>query len=92
MAKATGDRIGAIRSARMEVFQIILVNSTEVNDSGVNDTSSWDKKVTAVVSPRNTIRSPPCRKNPVSAAILPICYTGTSGNYLFFVDDMVMVG
>jgi hypothetical protein len=50
MAKATGNHIGAIRSARMGVFQITPVNSTDVSDYGVNDTSSWDKKVTAVVS------------------------------------------
>ncbi len=50
MAKATGNRIGAIRSAKMGVFQITPVNSNEVADSGVNDTSSWEKKVTAVVS------------------------------------------
>jgi len=34
----------------MGVFQITPVNSNEVADSGVNDTSSWEKKVTAVVS------------------------------------------
>jgi hypothetical protein len=50
MAKATGNRIGPIRSARMGVFQITPINSTEVADSGVNDTSAIDKKVTAVVS------------------------------------------
>lgn len=50
MAKATGNKIGAIRSARMGVFQITPINSNEVSDYGVNDTSSLDKKVTAVVS------------------------------------------
>ncbi len=50
MAKATGNRIGAIRSAKMGVFQIAPVNSNQVSDYGVNDTSSWEKKVTAVVS------------------------------------------
>jgi len=50
MVKATGNKIGFMRSARMGVFQITPVNSTEVSDWGVNDTSSLDKKVTAVVS------------------------------------------
>jgi hypothetical protein len=50
MAKATGNRIGGIRSARMGVFQITPINSNEVSDYGVNDTSSLDKKVTAVVT------------------------------------------
>lgn len=50
MVKATGNKIGCIRSARMGVFQITPVTSTEVSDWGVNDTSSLEKKVTAVVS------------------------------------------
>jgi hypothetical protein len=50
MAKATGNKIGFMRSARMGVFQITPANSTEVSDWGVNDTSSIDKKVTAVVN------------------------------------------
>ena len=50
MAKATGNKIGFIRSARMGVFQITPVNSTEVSDWGINDTGSLVKKVTAVVT------------------------------------------
>jgi hypothetical protein len=50
MAKATGNRIGVIRSARMGVFQITASDSTDVSDMGINDTSSVDKKVTAVVT------------------------------------------
>ena len=50
MTRATGNRIGLMRSARMGVFQITPVNSTEVSDWGVNDTSSLEKKVTAVVN------------------------------------------
>jgi hypothetical protein len=50
MAQATGNRIGPIRSARMGVFQIAPIHSTEVSDRGVNDTSSLEKKVTAVVT------------------------------------------
>lgn len=50
MAKATGNRIGLMRSAKMGVFQITPVNSTEVSNWGVNDTTSLEKKVTAVVT------------------------------------------
>lgn len=50
MAKATGNRIGFMRSARMGVFQITPATSTEVSDFGMNDTSSLDKKVMAVVT------------------------------------------
>ena len=50
MAKATGNTIGFMRSAKMGVFQITPINSTEVSDWGENDTSSLYKKVTAVVT------------------------------------------
>lgn len=50
MVKATGNKIGSIRSARMGVFQITPITSTDVSDWGVNDTSSLEKKVMAVVS------------------------------------------
>ncbi|MBI2472074.1 MAG: SIMPL domain-containing protein [Planctomycetes bacterium] len=50
MTNATGNTIGFMRSARMGVFQITPVNSTEVSDWGINDTSSLKKKVTAVVT------------------------------------------
>jgi hypothetical protein len=50
MAKSTENKIGFMRSARMGVFQITPVNSTEVSDWGENDTSSLYKKVTAVVT------------------------------------------
>lgn len=50
MVKATGNKIGSIRSARMGVFQITPATSTDVSDYGVNDTTSFDKKVMAVVN------------------------------------------
>lgn len=50
MTRATGNKIGLMRSAKMGVFQITPINSTEVSDYGVNDTSSLEKKVTAVVN------------------------------------------
>jgi len=49
MVKATGNKIGFMRNARMGVFQITPVTSTEVSDWGQNDTTSLDKKVMAVV-------------------------------------------
>lgn len=50
MAGSTGNSIGLMRSAQMGVFQITDPNSTEVSDSGINDTQSIEKKVTAVVN------------------------------------------
>lgn len=50
MAKSTGNKIGLMRSAKMGVFQITPVTSTEVSDWGENNTTSLDKKVMAVVS------------------------------------------
>lgn len=50
MANSTGNKIGAIRSARMGVFQITPVTSTDVSWYGENDTSSFEKKVMAVVT------------------------------------------
>ena len=50
MVKASGSTIGVMRSARMGVFQITPTTSTDVSDYGYNDTSSLEKKVTAVVS------------------------------------------
>jgi hypothetical protein len=49
MARSTGNKIGLMRSARMGVFQITPITSTDVSDWGENDTSSLDKKVMAVV-------------------------------------------
>lgn len=48
MLKSTGNRAGAIKSVKAGVFQITTPNSTEVSDYGVYDTSTIDKKVTAV--------------------------------------------
>lgn len=48
MLRATGNRVGKIRSVRMGVFQITPPDSNEVSDWGINDTSSIEKKVTAV--------------------------------------------
>jgi len=50
MANSTGNKIGAIRSAKMGVFQITPITSTDVSWYGENDTSSFEKKVMAVVT------------------------------------------
>ncbi|MEJ7847410.1 MAG: SIMPL domain-containing protein [Pyrinomonadaceae bacterium] len=50
IAASTGNSIGTVRSARMGVLQITAADSTEVSDSGINDTSSIDKDMTAVVN------------------------------------------
>jgi hypothetical protein len=50
MAKNAGSSIGRLRGARMGVFQVTPALSTEVTDSGVNDTSSLDKDITSVVA------------------------------------------
>ena len=50
IADSTGNRIGAVRSARMGVMQITAADSTEVSDAGISDTTTIDKDVTAVVN------------------------------------------
>jgi hypothetical protein len=50
MAQSTGNKIGAIRSAKMGTFQITPINSYDVSWYGENDTSSYEKKVMAVVN------------------------------------------
>lgn len=50
MLKATHNRPGKIQSVNMGVFQITPLDSTDVSDMGINDTSTIDKKVTAVAN------------------------------------------
>lgn len=50
MAVSTGNKIGLMRSAKMGIFQITPVNSYDVSWYGNNDTSSFEKKVNAVVN------------------------------------------
>ena len=50
MLKANSNRVGKIQSVKMGVFQITDVDSTSVSDMGINDTSTIDKKVTAVAN------------------------------------------
>lgn len=50
IASSTGNQIGEVRSSKMGVIQINAKNSTDVSDYGMNDVSSLEKTITAVVS------------------------------------------
>ncbi len=50
VAESTESSIGSVRTARMGVLQITPADSNDVSDSGMNDTSSLDKDITAVVN------------------------------------------
>ena len=50
MLGANNNRVDKMRSVRMGVFQITQPNSNSVSDYGIHDTSTIDKKVTAVVN------------------------------------------
>ena len=50
MLSAASSRVGGVKSMKMGVFQITTPDSTNVADYGINDTSSIDKKVTAVAN------------------------------------------
>lgn len=50
IAEATGRELGPMRSARMGVLQITPKLSNMISDYGINDLSSIEKEITAVVS------------------------------------------
>ncbi|TPE46020.1 SIMPL domain-containing protein [Pontibacter mangrovi] len=50
ITEATGRDLGPITNARMGVIQITPVNSNMISDYGINDATSIDKEITAVVS------------------------------------------
>ena len=50
MLKATHNRVGKIQSVKMGVFQITPVDSNDVSDMGLSDTSSIEKKITSVAN------------------------------------------
>ncbi|MGB7158210.1 MAG: SIMPL domain-containing protein [Tepidisphaeraceae bacterium] len=52
IAGNSGAKLGTIREARMGVMQINPLHSNAVSDSGNNDTSSYEKEITAIVSAR----------------------------------------
>ena len=56
MLSATHNKTGSIQSVKMGVFQITPVDSTSVSDMGINDTSTIEKKVTAVANVTFRIR------------------------------------
>ncbi len=49
IAQSAGSQLAGLKDASMGVMQITSVNSTEVSDYGMYDTSSIEKQVTAVV-------------------------------------------
>jgi len=49
IASSTGNQVGGLRTAEMGVLQITPPDSSEVTGYGVNDTSSLEKDITAVV-------------------------------------------
>ncbi|MBQ2611107.1 SIMPL domain-containing protein [bacterium] len=50
MLKSTHNRVGKIQSVKMGVFQITPVDSTDVTDYGISDTSTIEKKITSVAN------------------------------------------
>lgn len=50
LVAALGGTLGSVRAARVGVYQVTPRNATDVSDSGINDTTSRAKDVTAVVS------------------------------------------
>ncbi|MBM3875902.1 MAG: SIMPL domain-containing protein [Verrucomicrobia bacterium] len=50
IAQQGGSRIGGLQSARMGVFQITPLHSSQTSWEGMNDTTSLEKTVTAVVT------------------------------------------
>lgn len=56
VAAAAGAHLGPIRDARMGVLQVTPQHSTQVSDYGINDNSSIEKQITAVVHASFAIR------------------------------------
>lgn len=50
MVGVTGNKIGMLQAARVGVFQITSLYSNEIADYGINDTYSYEKEITAVVT------------------------------------------
>ncbi|MGI5971849.1 MAG: SIMPL domain-containing protein [Oscillospiraceae bacterium] len=50
MAENAGSKLGRLKSASMGVFQITPRFSNDISDYGINDTSSLEKDITAVVN------------------------------------------
>jgi uncharacterized protein len=56
LVKGLGGKLGAMRSSSLGVYQVTPRDSTDVSDYGINDTSSREKDVTAVVSATFAVR------------------------------------
>ena len=56
LVKGTDGKIGVMTGAKVGVFQIVPVDSTDVSDYGINDTSSKEKKVIATVNATFTVK------------------------------------
>ena len=56
IAENTNSKVGALRTAKMGVFQITPLYSNEISDYGINDTSSLVKEITAVMNCEVDIR------------------------------------
>ncbi len=56
IAASTGSDLGPMRTARMGVLQITPKNSTQISDYGMNDVTSIEKEITAVVNASFQIR------------------------------------
>jgi hypothetical protein len=56
IAESTDSDIGPLKNARMGVLQITPKNSNEISDYGMNDVSSIEKEITAVVNASFEIR------------------------------------
>ena len=48
--RSSGKSAGQLKSASVGVFQITPPYSNEISDYGINDTSSIDKEITAVIT------------------------------------------
>lgn len=56
IAENAGSTLGKLKTAKMGVFQITPINSNDVSDYGINDTSSIEKEIMSVVNCTFTTR------------------------------------
>lgn len=56
LVAGTNGKIGVMTSAKLGVFQIVPVDSTEVENYGINDTSTIEKKIVSTVSATFTVK------------------------------------
>jgi hypothetical protein len=56
IVSVTGNRVGVVRKAETDVFQITRRFSTDVSSGGIYDTTTIDKDITAVVSITFTVQ------------------------------------